>query len=201
MSGLGGSVSLLQTDIPYDGGLIQVTDGYFTLPQSLSQTILQKQLTTFLDLINKFNLTATWENTPFVTIFVPTNDAFNSSKLTGSEPGFKEFLLSHIVVDKDMVGYLPNLHNGQTLETKSHLRQKVEIRGSDYFIGDLGAKIVRSQMNIGLTNGVAHVVDKVLTMPTATVTTAAASDLSTAAGATVAVILAALAGLLLSSNF
>ena len=165
-SGLGDEVSLKTTDIAYSGGLIQVTDGLLTPPQLLSQTLLSNPSTSIfaslLSNLGKSNLTAhqaqAIDFTPRITVFIPTDDAIRTAGTV--QPNQAAALIAgHEVVSSlsQSVGYLPELKDGQVLKTEGGGSVTISVRNGDYFVG--GAKIVQS--NLILTNGVAHVVDKV----------------------------------------
>ncbi|MCJ1268263.1 hypothetical protein MMC22_008150 [Lobaria immixta] len=153
-SGLGNNVSVIRGDIPYDGGLIQVTDGFFTLPQPLSTTATQTGNTVFANAVDAANLMSTLEVKQDITIFVPRNAAFLSSN-SSSPPNLSYHVLT------GFVGYLPLLVDGASFRTRTGTNITVRVSGDDTFIND--ARIVHA--NLVLPNGVAHVLDRVLTPP------------------------------------
>ena len=129
---------------------------YFTLPQSLSSTSNTAGHTTFANLTAEGNLTNTLDNTPFVTVFVPTNEAFSAAGTNATKATSSADLISNHVV-QDFLGYLPALTDGLVLKSRAGQILTVSVRSGQYYVN--GAKITTS--NLILENGVAHVVDKV----------------------------------------
>jgi uncharacterized surface protein with fasciclin (FAS1) repeats len=154
-SGLGNNVNIINADIQYDGGLIQTVNGFFTLPEPLSSTTSTIGLTSFSNATDAANLTAILDASPSITVFIPSNAAFaslNSSTIPN--------LPYHIV--PNFAGYLPLLKNGALLTTQAGTNVTVSVRGNDFYIND--ARIISA--NIIIANGVAHVLDQVLTPST-----------------------------------
>jgi hypothetical protein len=156
-SGLGNNISILTADNAYAGGLIHTTDGFFTVPSSLSSTAESTGETTFVSLTDSLNLTDALDSTPFITVFIPTNDAFAAANASTASADTVSILSGHVV--PNFAGYLPLLTNGSTIVTQAGTSLTVTIDGDNYFIND--AQIVSS--NLITDNGVAHVIDKVLT--------------------------------------
>jgi len=191
-SGLGNSVNVIQGDIPYAGGLIQITDGQFTLPASLSTTLQASGETTFTSLASSANLTDAFDNIPASTFFIPSNEAF-ANAIASPSTATATLLEGHVI--PNFLGYLPNLVNGSTLTTQSGSVVTVTIQGDNYFINN--AMIVSS--NLILENGVAHVIDQILA-PTPQIYTGAASS-TTQRGPTRAFTTAVAAALFLATIF
>ena len=126
----------------------------FTLPAPLSETEPAIGINTFASLAGSANLTDTFDNIPYSTFFIPSDEAFASSNASSS--GTTASLLEGHVIP-NFVGYLPSLVNGSTLTTQAGSVVTVTIQGDNYYIND--ALIVSS--NVILDNGVAHVLDKV----------------------------------------
>jgi len=152
-SGLGNTTNVVRGDIPYDGGLIHITDSYFTLPQPVSSTSQATGQTSFAGLLAKSNMTNTLESTHSVTIFLPSNAAFSS---TNTSVPATELLSNHVVAGT--VSYLPDLTDGSCLTTTRGELLTVSVREGQYYVN--GARITKA--NLVLENGVAHVIDKVL---------------------------------------
>ncbi|KAK4210910.1 FAS1 domain-containing protein [Rhypophila decipiens] len=202
-SGLGNLVNILLADFQYAKGFIQVTDGFFTIPQRLSKTASStNSTTTFASLLaaqssssisrrqsNDSTPNNDIDTTPRVTVFIPSNSAFSSYSSSSSledtignlSPTEMDKLLNaHVVIanEGEEIGYLPNLHDGQTLKAKSGGNLKISVTATttsdgsmdgEYYVN--GAKII--QANLVLENGVAHVVEKVLSAPPPVVTSGA----------------------------
>lgn len=155
-SGLGNFVNIIYADIPFDGGLVHVVDGYFTLPQPLSTTASANGHTSFLSAANSSNLTSSLDNTPSLTVFIPNNGAFSQSNASSIYPSSSSLLSGHII--PNFLGYLPALSNGAIFTTTAGTNVTITIKGSDYYVNN--AKIIAS--NQILENGVAHVVDAII---------------------------------------
>ncbi|KAI0157939.1 FAS1 domain-containing protein [Hypoxylon sp. FL1284] len=152
-SGLGNIANVIKGDIPYDGGVIQLMDSYFTMPQSLSSTSEATGQTAFSNQLSESNMTSKLDTTPLVTVFLPSNAAFASSN--SSIPA-SQLVTDHLVTGT--VSYLPDLQDGMVLTTQKGETLVVSVRGGRYYVN--GGLI--TQANLILENGVAHVVDKVL---------------------------------------
>ncbi|KAH8586233.1 FAS1 domain-containing protein [Bisporella sp. PMI_857] len=167
-SGLGNNVTLVKGDTPYDSGLIQTVDGFFTAPLSLSATLAAKGLTAFASALNSTNLTSTVA-APLqagVTVFVPSDAAFAAA---GGSANVN--LASHIV--PNFLGVTPNLKDGVVLTTQAGTKLTVRVRGEEIFLGE-----ARIQANDLITsNGAIQVIDKVIT-PVVPFTGAAAAGKS-----------------------
>lgn len=132
-----------------------VTGSLFTVPLVLSATAEATGQTTFVSLTNGSNQTSILDNTPLITVFIPTNDAFAAANISTASSGTASLLSAHVV--PNFAGYLPSLTNGSTFTTQDGTVVTVSIQGDDYYVND--AKIVSS--NLILDNGVAHVIDSV----------------------------------------
>ncbi|KAH0558613.1 hypothetical protein GP486_004735 [Trichoglossum hirsutum] len=155
-SGLGNSVSVVKGDTPFDGGLIQTIDGFFTIPQSFSSTFRIKNLTNFNAGIQTAGLSSTVDDPAGLTVFATTNDVFQAGTGNSTSPTQLAGVLSNHIVP-GFRGYRPLLVDGATLTTKAGTNLTVHIRNGEYFINE--ARIIASDLIT--TNGVAHVLDKV----------------------------------------
>ncbi|KAH8128463.1 hypothetical protein FP744_10008651 [Trichoderma asperellum] len=159
-SGLGNIANIIHADIPFDGGIIHITDNYFTLPVSISSTAQALGQTTFSNLISGSNLTKSLESTQFATVFLPSNAAFAAASVGPSISSSTASLISNHVVG-GFAGYLPVLKDGAALTTQKGQTLIISIRNGIYYVN--GAKII--QANIITENGVVHIIDKVLSSP------------------------------------
>ena len=103
------------------------------------------------------------DNTPSLTVFIPSNAAFSSANIspnTTAEDLAKAFG-GHVVQttqeNPQPIGYLPNLNHGQTLISNAGTQLRISVKGDDYFVNN--AKITKA--NMVLQNGVAHMIDSV----------------------------------------
>ncbi|KAI1102226.1 FAS1 domain-containing protein [Jackrogersella minutella] len=165
-SGLGKIANVIEGDIPYDGGIIHITDSYFTMPESLSSTSKATGQTAFAGLISSSNSTETLDNTHSITVFLPSNAAISASNSTLPA---SQLVSDHVVAGT--VSYLPDLKDGDVLTTQRGDTLAISIRGGRYYVN--GGLI--TQANLVLDNGVAHVVNKVLSPTPATSVTGTAS--------------------------
>ncbi|KAI2472949.1 FAS1 domain-containing protein [Annulohypoxylon bovei var. microspora] len=173
-SGLGKITNVIKGDIPYNGGLLHITDGYFTQPESLSSTAQSTGQTSFAGLLSRSNTTSALENTQSVTVFLPSNAAISASN---SSLSATQLVSDHVIAGN--VAYLPDLKDGDVLTTQRGETLAISVRAGRYYVN--GGLI--TQANLILENGVAHVVNKVLTpTPAIPVTSAASSNLMSFAG-------------------
>lgn len=115
-------------------------------------------LTSLRGAANATNLLDTINDTPDITIFAPTNEAFNSvgDSLEGlSEEDLGNVLGYHVVTGT--VGYSSTLENGTTLEASNGgtLEITIDANGT-VFVNS--ARVVTP--NVLVANGVVHVIDK-----------------------------------------
>ncbi len=180
-SGLGLRVKVIKANIPFDGGLIQLTDGYdvapasclrllsanscrhayryFTNPQSVSTTAQAVGASGFANLLTTSNISL--DTTPAVTVFLPSNTGFSgihvgaNNSVDSVTAAAAELISSHTV--PNFLGYLPRLTDGLILKTLQGGVLKVSIRDGVVFINN--ARITKANLILG--NGVAHIIDEV----------------------------------------
>lgn len=137
------------------------TCSFFTAPRPVTESALLLGHLTFYNLTTRSGLGSLLESSPSITVFVPSNNAFTLAGISptvGSQTS--SLIRSHAVSDVE-VGYLPHLSDSQSLKSLAGTSLKITKRGGEYFIND--AKIIRP--NVVLPNGVAHIVDKLVTRP------------------------------------
>jgi uncharacterized surface protein with fasciclin (FAS1) repeats len=181
LSGLGSSVNIINSDIPYNNGLIHVTDGLFTIPTTLSSTINSTGLSTLGSLLSSANLSNTFDTSNSITIFTPSNTAFSAASNSTNNPATLPNLLSNHVIP-NFLGYLPSLTDGASYKTLAGETLTISIKNGVYFVN--GARIIAS--NTILANGVAHTIDRVL-VPTPSPVFSAGTSLMHGHSAAVAV--------------
>jgi len=161
---------IANADIEAGNGVIHIVDAVIaTRPDLIATAREDEQLTTFLNAVEAAGLTATLRESGPLTILAPDNEAFEA---LGTEtladllkPANKEKLTDilkyHVVpgwkhtYDKQQMDSLPTLQGGRIpIESPSAAHWKIEL-GT--------ARLERG--NIDASNGVLHVVDRVL-MPT-----------------------------------
>lgn len=144
------------------------------------------QFTTFLKGIDATNLTAVLKNNKNLTVFVPTDAAFAAlpagalDRLMADKAGLQKLLTHHVInasVDSSKIA-------GKKGPVTSVANDAIELDGSEdgRLMAD-GATII--QADVRATNGILHVIDKVMMPGAAGATTAAAPASATAPAASV----------------
>ncbi|PCH05597.1 Hypothetical protein PENO1_021370 [Penicillium occitanis (nom. inval.)] len=160
-SGLGNSVSVVQADIPYDGGVIHTLDGFFTLPQSFRDTFANTNATSFASGLNRTGLASIIDNPTGVTIFSTSNEVYQGSiQQNVTTASLTSTLSNHII--PNFLGYTPSLSNGTVLTTQSGNNLTVTFTNGEWYINN--AKIIAP--NQITSNGVAHIVDSLIATST-----------------------------------
>ncbi|KAI9864675.1 MAG: hypothetical protein M1813_003165 [Trichoglossum hirsutum] len=152
-SGMGDSVTIVKEDIPFDGGIIHITSGLFTIPKLISQTLQATSDTTAF----ANSLSTTLDATPSLTVFAPNNAALASIQnrtLTAAE-------LATIVdaqVVEGFVAYSPVLVDGAKFKAKGGGSVTISVTGDGTIFVNGDSKVVRTDLVV--TNGVVHIIDK-----------------------------------------
>ena len=158
---LGGSVNITKSDITASNGVIHIINEVLIPPTVMDLCTQNTDFSLFAEAINKAGLSSVLNRKDLITVFVPTNEAFElfftDLGVSGLSDLSKEQLIpilqSHIVDGNlryaDLVS--GNLLTHYT-EISVEIGTKVVINGSSNIIGyDLQGK-----------NGVVHVIDKVI---------------------------------------
>ncbi|KAK4447845.1 FAS1 domain-containing protein [Podospora aff. communis PSN243] len=162
-SGLGRIVNVLEGKFEFarcadrTGSIYRVED-YFTVPENLCNTAEKLNLTTFEGLVKCAGLSELLNNKPSITVFVPSNEAFEDAGVGRPDHRFNKETTAKIksLVVPNFLGYTPNLEDGQVLTSMNGTKIKIVINEDGIFVN--GAKII--QRDVVLDNGVAHVIDK-----------------------------------------
>ncbi|OIW31278.1 Fasciclin-domain-containing protein [Coniochaeta ligniaria NRRL 30616] len=166
-SGAGSRATLIDGDIAFRGGLIQVVDTLMVPPQRLEPTmrVAYKDLTAFLAALYAADLVPSFADATNVTIFAPRNSAFQllAGTLSGlTKEALARILKYHIVPGQVLLS--PQLANGTNLTTSATDAAGSPIKAHVLRSGN-NAYIDRSQLvqpDILIANGVVHMVDGVL---------------------------------------
>lgn len=166
-SGSGSRATLLDGDIAFKGGLIQIVDTLMVPPSRLEPTmrVAYKDLTAFLAALYAADLVPFFADSGNVTIFAPRNSAFQllAGTLSGlSKDALARILKYHIVSGQVILS--PQLTNGTNLTTSATDAAGNPIKAHVLRSGN-NAYIDRSQLvqpDILIANGVVHMVDGVL---------------------------------------
>lgn len=160
-SGLLANSSVTTADVNFTGGVVHVIDRLLTLPVSAADTLLAAELTSLRGALVNASLVDTVNNTPNLTIFAPTNEAFQnigSALGTLNTEQLTDILTYHVVAQGDSIGYSSNLENGTTLTTVNGEELTIIIGDGGVFVNN--ARVVIADVLIA--NGVVHVIDEVL---------------------------------------
>ncbi|KAH9822843.1 TGF beta induced protein ig-h3 precursor [Teratosphaeria destructans] len=181
VSGLKSVSNVTVANLNYTGGVVHVIDRVLTLPPNVSTTGVDAGLTAFLGAANAANLTDTLDTAPDLTIFAPTNAAFEAigSGLANLSTADLTSILEYHVLN-GTVAYSSLLSN-TTVTTLAGGTLTVTIEDGAVFVN--AARVVNA--DILLSNGVLHVLDSVLNPNNTAVRNATATGVATAyAGAT-----------------
>jgi uncharacterized surface protein with fasciclin (FAS1) repeats len=122
------------------------------------------QLSTLVTLVKQAGLADALSGTAKLTVFAPTNAAFAAlptatlTALGKDKPMLKKVLEYHILPGSLPAAKVLKLHSAKTLEGAS---VTFTVRGQSAYVND--AKIIKTDLYA--TNGVVHVINKVLTPP------------------------------------
>jgi len=142
----------------FTGGVVQVIDSLLIPPSNLTSTTQAFNYTSFEGAVYEANKVDTYSNAPNVTIFVPTNEAFQAlgpaiSTMTSDE-------LAHVLDYTFLPSliYSTSLINGTKFATLNGANLTVFRSGNNVYINS--AQLLTS--DILIANGVMHVIDNVL---------------------------------------
>lgn len=135
------------------------------------------ELSTFVKAVQKAELTSTLKGAGPFTVFAPTNAAFTASGInvdSVSKENLKEILLTHVLNSKKLAA---DLDSG-TVSTANNKTLAVSVSGGSVYIN---GTVKVTTADVQASNGVIHKVDKVITLPTKSITEllAANTDYST----------------------
>ncbi|KAI0100438.1 FAS1 domain-containing protein [Hypoxylon sp. NC0597] len=181
-SALKQNASIITPNVNFTGGTIHIIDRLLYIPQNVSDTLSNANLTAAVGAINTVDLTDSVVNTHDVTIFAPDNDAFNAiGSIIGnlSSDDLTNIVGYHVV--NGSVNYSTQLEN-TTLTTVNGQNITITVENGTVYANS--AKV--TVPDILLANGVVHVIDQVLNPndtsatpnPTATTTTPAFTSAS-----------------------
>ena len=145
----------------FTGGVIHIIDTVLTIPESDSSTAVAANLTSLAGALTTANLVSTVDALSDVTIFAPSNAAFEaigSAVGTLSTAQLTSILTYHVV--QGTVGYSTLLSN-TTLKTVNGENVTITIEDGDVFVNS--AKVITP--NVLVNNGVVHVIDGYVALP------------------------------------
>ncbi|KAL2195196.1 FAS1 domain-containing protein [Corynascus similis CBS 632.67] len=153
-------------DFNYVGGTLHIIDSVLTIPKSLTNTLIAGGLTAAVGALRRASIEDTLNEASDVTIFAPTNDAFNAIGSLVNSMTLEQLtsvLNYHVVRGK--VLYSELLTGGSEL-TSQGASVNFRVQNGALFVNS--AKVVISDILVG--NGVVHVVDGVLNPANTTAT-------------------------------
>ncbi|KAL7752641.1 hypothetical protein RI367_001643 [Sorochytrium milnesiophthora] len=144
--------------IPSSNGLIGVVDQVLTPPKTASQTLTAANATTLVSALTNSSLASTVDGLRGVTIFAPTNDAFNKAQdqLNRFNANQRKALLSYHAVQNNVI-YSPNITNTNLTTVQG---ENLVLKNDNGKLTVNGANIVKT--DVFTSNGVIHFIDTVL---------------------------------------
>ena len=150
--------------IEFSGGVVHIIDAVLIVPQNVSTTAIESNLTAAVGALTQAELADTVDGLEDVTIFVPDNGAFESignliANLTTDN--LTDILTYHVV--NGTVAYSTDLEN-TTLTTLNGEDITISIIDDEVFVNS--AKVLIPDVLVA--NGVVHIIDSVLNPSNAT---------------------------------
>jgi uncharacterized surface protein with fasciclin (FAS1) repeats len=159
-SGLKEKSTVTTADIMFSGGVLHIIDTVLTIPLSPAMSAIDSQLTALAGALTQTNLVSTVDSLKDVTIFAPSNKAFQdigSAASSLSETKLASILEYHVI--NGTVGYSTLLTSGLANESlPTVMGESVNIESVDKKIFANSAQVTIT--DIILANGVMHVIDK-----------------------------------------
>ncbi|PWW76858.1 Fasciclin-domain-containing protein [Tuber magnatum] len=147
-----------RADMSFNRGLVHIIDSVLVLPANVSTTAITLNLTAVAGALATANLTHTVDTLSGVTIFAPSNAAFQAiGNLVGglSHEKLVSILNYHVVPVR---AFSVDLTNDQKLKTAQGGEITIRTNNGDVYAN--GAKVITA--NVITNNGVIHVIDGVL---------------------------------------
>jgi uncharacterized surface protein with fasciclin (FAS1) repeats len=145
-------------DLSFTGGVLHIIDTVLTIPESDAATAAAANLTALAGALTQANLVSTVDSLHDVTIFAPSNAAFQaigSAVGTLSTAQLAQILEYHVI--NGTVGYSSSLTNS-TLMTVSGGSVTITIENGTVYVNS--ARVIVPDVLVA--NGVVHVIDGVL---------------------------------------
>ncbi|KAK4118182.1 FAS1 domain-containing protein [Parathielavia appendiculata] len=177
--------SAVQTyDLHYDNGVVHIIDSVLCIPHNLTGTVVSKGHTAMAGAIRETGVEAAFNHARDVTIFSPSNNAFNAIGSLAINMAIEEVagILKYHVISGQVQYSWQIMDGSQAMAINSgSINFRVEDDGA-WFVNS--ARVIASDILIG--NGVLHIIDGVLnpSNQTATPNPAAATQAPVFDGAT-----------------
>ncbi|CEL08705.1 hypothetical protein ASPCAL11850 [Aspergillus calidoustus] len=156
-SGLGNSITILEEDIEFEGGILHIVSGQFTQPSPLIESLRAVSETTTL--ASYISGHASLESSNSITVFAPSNAALAStygSDTTISESEATALVDSHVVLN--FAAYSPFLVNGARFRTIDGVDAVVNTRPDGSIVLNDDINVIKT--DIVVQNGVVHIIDR-----------------------------------------
>lgn len=163
---MGTRCTLVETDMPFQDGLVQVIDNLLIPPAALSNTSQAFQLPSFLGALYAAGMMPQTAYEKNVTIFAPSDGAIDSvggSLENMTAASLRRVLSYHIVPGRVLVS--SSLQNGTVLQTEAldpsgQQPESLLVRqaGNNLYVNS--AQVI--QPNILIANGILHIISNVL---------------------------------------
>ncbi|KAH8601470.1 beta-Ig-H3/Fasciclin [Bisporella sp. PMI_857] len=158
VSGQGSRSTVVEKDLEFTGGVVQVIDSLLIPPADLQDTADSFNFTSFQGAVYAAGKMTSYTNTPNLTLLVPRNEAFTAlgpaiSNITSDE--LATILDYHVI---PQLIYSTSLTNGTKFLTLQGEKITVLQSGNNKYINS--AQLLTS--DILIANGVIHVIDNVL---------------------------------------
>ncbi len=173
---LNGISTVTTANVIASNGVVHVVDKVITLPTIVTQAIANADLSILVKALTKAGLATTLQGTGPFTVFAPTNQAFIDAGFTATAidnlpaseiPVLKEILLNHVVSGAVQS---TGLQNNSYIKTLAKGAASSTNTLSMFVSTSSGVKLngisTVTTANVIASNGVVHVVDKVITLPT-----------------------------------
>lgn len=165
MSGMGNRVILVDNDIPFQGGMIQIVDNLLTPPSPIRETALNFQVDSFLGGLFETKIMPKLSNEKNITIFAPTDGSLRyvgGSLEKYNDEELKNIMGYHVVPNR--VVSSSDLTNNTKLETmavdSSGNPEVIVVRQLTNNLYINSAQV--QQTDILLANGIMHIIGNVL---------------------------------------
>ncbi|KAK5698631.1 hypothetical protein LTR97_006278 [Elasticomyces elasticus] len=158
ISGLKHASNVTEANLAFSGGVVHVIDNILQIPGSFSSVAQNANLTALLGAVNTTNLTSTLDGASDITIFAPSNSAFQAigsaaANLTAEQA--TAILTYHVI--NGTIAYSSSLSNA-SIPTLGGGNVTVTIDNGTVFINS--ARVVNP--DILFAGGVIHIIDSVL---------------------------------------
>ncbi|WEW56781.1 hypothetical protein PRK78_002234 [Emydomyces testavorans] len=165
ISGLNQDAQFVGQSHSYDNGVIHIINQVLTLPQTVTFTAFEANLSSFLGAATQGNNIDAVNLPKNITVFIPTNEGFRrvGTVFSNAPAGDVSRILSYHVV-RDNVIYSVGMHN-QTVPTEAGKDLTLSVINGTAFVNS--ARIVSTDLLVN--NGVVHVISDVLNPDNTTV--------------------------------